>query len=228
MRDARHGRRKALLLRVLARGEGERSHGAAMESAEEADEARASADVARELERAFDGLGAGLAEEAHGRLAERRSLRDALAEPDHFLVPEIARDVHELAGRLADGGDHLRMRVAGRAHRDAGAEIEEAVAVDVPHFRAAAMRHHERIVARIGRRDHRLVARNHGTRLGAGQLGLDMGVTMKSPVAGPRGGDAPPWFAHAVRAGFKLILRGRRNGLQGIEEASGQPMAARA
>ena len=78
VRDARHRRREALLLRVLARRERQRAHRAAVEAAEEADEARPAGDVARQLERAFDRLGAGLAEEAHHRLAHRRELGEPL------------------------------------------------------------------------------------------------------------------------------------------------------
>ena len=63
--DARHRREEALLLRVLARGEGERAHRAAVEAAEETDEARAAGDVARQLDRGLDRLGARLAQEAH-------------------------------------------------------------------------------------------------------------------------------------------------------------------
>ena len=40
VRDAGHGGKEAGLLRVLARSEGQRAHAAAMESAEETDEAR--------------------------------------------------------------------------------------------------------------------------------------------------------------------------------------------
>jgi hypothetical protein len=73
------GRREAFLLRVLARSERERAHRASVETAEEADVARTSADIARELDRAFDGLGAGLAQEHHRGLAHRRERREPLA-----------------------------------------------------------------------------------------------------------------------------------------------------
>ena len=53
VRDAGHRRRKAFLLRVLARGERQRAHRAAMEAAEKADEARSSGHVARQLQRAL-------------------------------------------------------------------------------------------------------------------------------------------------------------------------------
>jgi hypothetical protein len=151
VRHAGHRRGEALLLRVLAGGERQRPHRASVESAEEADEARAPGDIARQLDRRLDRLGAGLAQEAHRRLAHGCDARQAFAEPDHLLVPVVAGDMQELFGGALHRPDDLRMRVAGAAHRDAGGEVEEAIAVDVPHFRPAAVRHHEGIVARIGR-----------------------------------------------------------------------------
>ena len=104
--------------------------------------------VARELDRALDRLRAGLAEEAHDRLTHRRHFGQPLGQPRHVLVPVVARDVQELVGRRLDRVDDLRVGVARGAHGDACNEIQEPVAVDVPDLGAAAMRHHERIVAR--------------------------------------------------------------------------------
>jgi hypothetical protein len=89
--------------------------------------------------------------------------------------------MQELLGGLLYYRHDLRMGVAGRTDRDAGGEVEETVAVDVPGLGAAAMRHHERIVARIRRRDHLGIARDHGLRLGAGEIGLDMVVAHGNP-----------------------------------------------
>jgi hypothetical protein len=99
------------------------------------------------------------------------------ASAGHPLVPVIARDVQELRGRLLHRAHDLRMGVPRRADRDAGREIKKAIAVDVPDFGSAAMRHDERVVARIRRRAHARVARDHGPRLGSGQLGLQMNVS---------------------------------------------------
>ncbi len=134
-------------------------------------------DVARELDRRFDGFGARLAEEAHHRFAHRRERGQAFRERRHALVPEVARDVQELGGRLLHGAHDFRMRVPGRAHRDAGGEVEEPVAVDVPDLRAPAVRHDERVVARVRRRADGDVARDHGARLRSGQLGLQVNVS---------------------------------------------------
>ena len=66
-------------------------------------------------------------------------------------MPVVAGNVQKLFGCRFDRRDDIRMAVAGRAHGDAGGEIDEAVAIDVPDFRALAMAHDEGIVARIGR-----------------------------------------------------------------------------
>ena len=132
--------------------------------------------VARELQRALDRLRAGLAEEAHARLADRHDRGEALGERGHLLVPVVARDVQELAGRVLHRLHDARVRVAGRADRDAGREIEEAVAVDVPGLRALAVRDHERVVARVGGRGDLRVALDHGAGLRARQVHLDVRV----------------------------------------------------
>ena len=53
-------------------------------------------------------------------------------------------------------------------------EVEEAIAVDVPHFGALAVRHDERIVARIGRRLDGDGTLEHGFGLRAGQRRADV------------------------------------------------------
>ena len=64
--------------------------------------------------------------------------RQALAQARHLLVPVVAGDVQELVGGVLHRLHHLRMRMAGAAHGDAGGEVEEAVAVDVPDLRCRA------------------------------------------------------------------------------------------
>jgi hypothetical protein len=57
--------------------------------------------------------------------------------------------VDELFGLILDGLNHGRVAVAGGAHRNAGGEVEIAVAIDIPDFGAAATIHDKRIVARV-------------------------------------------------------------------------------
>ena len=99
-----------------------------------------------------------------------------LGERGHLLVPVIARDVQELAGCVLHRLHDARVRVARRADRDAGGEIEEAVAVHVPGFRALGVRDHEGVVARVGGRGDLRVALDHGAGLRSRQRHLDVRV----------------------------------------------------
>src|ERR1700680_3885624 len=80
--------------------------------------------------------------------------------------------MQKLIGRILDGLNHRRMAMTGAAHRNAGRKIQKAVAIDVPNFRPLAVRHHEGIVARIGRRNDQRIAREQLPRLRARQIGL--------------------------------------------------------
>ncbi len=118
---------------------GQGPHGPTVEAAKEADEPGSTRHVARKLDRRLHRLGAGLAEEAHRRLVHGRESRQAFAQRDHPLVPVVARDVEEVSGGLSHRGNHQRVRVTGGTDRDAGSEIEKAVAVHVPDLGPAAM-----------------------------------------------------------------------------------------
>ena len=71
-------------------------------------------------------------------------------------------------GLLGDGADDLWMRMAGGAHRDAGVQVEEDVAVDILHHRPCSPRRNEPVGSRKGR-------------TGDAGVGLDQ-------LAGPRAG----------------------------------------
>ena len=234
VRHAGHGREEARLLRVLAGRERQRAHGAAVEAAEEGDDAAALRHVARELQCALDRLRARLAEEGHARLADRHDRGEALGERGHLLVPVVARDVQEFPGRLLDRFHDARMRVAGRADGDARCEIEEAVAVDVPGLGALAVRDDEGVVARVGRRRDLRVALDHGPRLRARQGHLDVRVLEAACGAGGcvhRGSLTGSRCAAAVRV--SSARRASSSGAVGAAQvsssgstASGQPTAA--
>ena len=71
-----------------------------MEGALERDEGGAAGGVAGQLHRAFDRLGAGVAQKDPLLLRPRRDARQPLAESGHALVVEIAAaDVQELGRR---------------------------------------------------------------------------------------------------------------------------------
>ena len=134
-------------MRVLAGGERERSHRAALEAAEKADEPRPARDITGELDRCFDGFGAALAAEDLHRLAHRVELVDLLGKTRHALMPVIARDVQEIIRRVLYGLHHLRVRVASTADGNARGKIEVTVTVYVPYFDPATLGHYERVVA---------------------------------------------------------------------------------
>ena len=125
------GRAEAVEM-LLVLGGGERRQRPAVERAFEGDDAVAlgmavgGLVLPHHLDDAFHRLGAGIGEkhlvgEGHGAqpVGQPLALRDAV---------EVG-DVDDLLGLLGDRLDHLRMRMAERIDRDAGGEIEIAVAV---------------------------------------------------------------------------------------------------
>ena len=90
--------------------------------------------AARELEERLVRLRARVAEE---RAVEARALAELVGEEDVLLVVEVVRHVHDAPACSAIAVDERRVRVADGAHRDAGAEVEPAVAVDVEELAAA-------------------------------------------------------------------------------------------
>src|SRR6476619_6326800 len=85
--------------------------------------------LAGQLDRALVRLCPGVGEEdaaADARLAE------PLRQSHHRLGVEEVRRMHQAAGLLANGLDHLRMAVPDRADRDPGDEVEVLLVVGVP------------------------------------------------------------------------------------------------
>ena len=158
MHHAVHQRIEAGVIGGLAGREGHRAHGAPVEGAGEADEVGAPRVIARQLDGRLDGLGAGIGQERHRGLVERRHLVQLLGQFDHLGVVEVRGDVDELRGLLLDGLDHLGMRVPGGCDGDARHEIQKAIAVHVPDLGAFAVVDDERISARVGGRDHGRIA----------------------------------------------------------------------
>ena len=72
--------------------------------------------------------------------------------------------------------------MAGRVDGDAGGAVEKDVAVDVLDGGALAARHHERIVARVGRRDDLAVALDEALAFGPGSGVLSCGASIVSPA----------------------------------------------
>ena len=157
--DHRHQRAEAGALLDLRVRERQGAHGAAVEPALEGDDPGPMRVVAGQLDRALDRLGARVGEEDARLLRERRDAGQALHELQVARLVEVGRgDVDEPLRLLLDRRDHLRVRVAGRAHRDARGEVEESVAVDVGDDEARAALGDERVGAGQGRAGDGLVA----------------------------------------------------------------------
>src|SRR6266478_3420576 len=68
--------------------------------------------------------------------------------------------------------------MAGAADGNAGGEIQEPIAVNVPDFDTAPMRHHERVLARIRGRYYFGIAGQECPRFRSGQFGSDGGMAL--------------------------------------------------
>ena len=142
---------------------GERRQRAAVERALEGDDAEAlglavhDMVLARRLDRAFDRLGAGIARRRRGR---RRSPRTA-ARPAARLpgIRKMLETCQSLSACSFSACDEMRMRMAERVDRDAGREIEIALAVGRDQPGALAALEGE-IDARIGRQKMRCPRRS--------------------------------------------------------------------
>ena len=97
---------------------------------------------ADDLERAFDGLGAGVAEE---HAIESAGLGDALRERPLILVIVEVGAVDHAGGLLANHLHQPRMRVPQRVHADAGNQIQVALAGGVVDIATLAASQHQRI-----------------------------------------------------------------------------------
>ena len=112
--------------------------------------------LARELDRGFVRFGAGIAEEDRIEAGEFGQAVGQRA--GRFVMVEVAA-VHERRGLIGDRARDARMRVAERAHRDAGDQIEIAVARLVEQIDAFAA-HDVDLGARVVRHQMRML-RHH-------------------------------------------------------------------
>src|SRR5207237_10569681 len=93
------------------------------------------------------------------------------------LLPYTTLFRSKVVGGALDRLGDRRVRMPGAAHGNAGGEVQEAIAIDVPDLDAAPARHHEGVVARIGGRAHDAIARQQGAGVGSRELGADVGRT---------------------------------------------------
>src|SRR6266853_942259 len=89
--------------------------------------------------------------------------------------------------------------MAGAADGNTGGEIQEPIAINVPDFDTAPMRHHERVLARIRGRYYFGIAGQKCSRFRSGQFGSDGGMALLVHVL--------TWLAEATDAEFFLDRR---------------------
>src|SRR6266850_2287586 len=87
--------------------------------------------------------------------------------------------------------------MAGAADGNAGGKIQEPIAIDVPDFDTAPMRHHKRVLARIRGRYYFGIAGQECPRFRSWQFSSDGGMALLV--------HALTWLAEATDAGFSLI-----------------------
>ena len=168
-------RSKPAALHGSARCQRQRSKRAAVKRPEKRDDVEPLCVISRELDGGFDRLGARVRKERLRAAADRRDRRERFAQRDLRLVIVVGGNMEEPRRLLRDRADNVGMRMSRRRHRDARAEIQIRVAVDVFDDGAFAARHDERRAARIRRRHDRAIALEDRARARAGRRNLDVG-----------------------------------------------------
>ena len=159
----RHHRKKSLLLNAFAAGQGERSHGPAMERPKESDKLAAAGMVAGHLESRFHRFGPRIAEVNPFPGVSRHERRKFFGERDHIFVIEVgARHVDQLGGLFLNSLNHLGMAMSGGRDGDSGIEIEETIPIDILNDGSAAASNHQRIGTGIGGRQNGAVPSDDG------------------------------------------------------------------
>jgi hypothetical protein len=126
--------------------------------------------MAGELYRRFDAFRTRIGHKGHRIIQERGNFVEFLAQLYPLLVIVVSGNVDKFFGLLLDRFHHLRVTVAGCDNGNPGREIQETVAIHIPHFSSFSMIHHKRVAARIRRGNNGLVALNNGPRLRPGQV----------------------------------------------------------
>src|SRR5215216_3921155 len=134
----------------LAGSEGDGSHGAPVEGAEESDKVVPLGMKLCQLDGGLDGFCPGVGQECLCTFFERSNLIQFLTQADPAFVIEIRRNVQELFGGLLHGSDNSWICMSSRKHRDARHEVKETISIRVPNLHTLAMIHHEWVAARVG------------------------------------------------------------------------------
>ena len=207
VRHTRNQRTKAPLLLRLRGRQRYRSHRASVKRAQERDHVLPLGVVARQLERAFHGLGARVAVVNLVRPLHGRDLRQPLRQRHHALVVEIgARHVDQLARLLLNRGDDFRMAVSGRGHGNSRREVQKLVAIHVFHDHASAAFRHHGIRTRVRRRNIAVVTFKDALGVGPGQGSPDLRVRQLESKYWWSWSSPAKWLGHGGRAEFPACL----------------------
>ncbi len=126
---------EAELVRIDLAGQRHAHHGAAVERAGECDQPGAAGGGAGDLDRVFNRFRAGGEERGFLLVIAGRQAVDFFSQFDIAAVRNnLVSGMGEAFQLLPDGGDDFRVAVAGVEHRDAGGEIDVALAFDIPQF----------------------------------------------------------------------------------------------
>ena len=195
-------RPEAVLVGHVLRGQRHREVRPAVVGVVEHDDRVAAGVVARHLHRVLHRLGAGVEERRALLVVAGGELGELLADLDVLLV---GRDHEAGVGEVGDLAlhrlDHLRRGVADRGHRDAGAEVDELVAVDVAEDATARLLDVDRQRGADAGRDARDLAGLERLRARAGDLGGEdafLGQCHFSSI--PHGDPYPSGFGAASRS----------------------------
>ncbi len=130
-----------------------------MKCSSKRDEFIAACVVASQLHGCFDRLRARITKVDAPGNAAGCDCSQLLGQFDHVLVVEIrAGHVDQTLGLIFDRRNYLRVTMAGGNHCDSSIEIEETVAIHVFNDGALSAARHQRIIARVGGREHITVA----------------------------------------------------------------------
>src|SRR5215469_1177050 len=161
----------------LRRCERKRSHRASMKGAQERDHVLPLGVIARQLQRGFHRLSTRIAVIKLMGAFHRSDLRKPFRQRKHALVVKVGtRHVDQFPRLLLNRGDHFRMAMSRRRHRNAGRKVEELVAVDVFDNHATSALRYQRIRPRVRWRNELVVTFQDALGVGAGQSGPDLGT----------------------------------------------------
>ncbi len=163
MKHAGQQRAKSLALHGLGSSERKRAERAPVKAAMKCDDFVAPRVISRQLDGRLDGLRARIAEINFFRLPCREQFQTSRSRQFHQpLVIKIgAGNMNQFRGLLLNGLDHARMAMPRRNHGDARGKIQKQIAIHVLNHRATPALGHERVAARVGRRNELRVPRDH-------------------------------------------------------------------